>query len=337
MMDIAARLGVSHQTVSRVINGMPDVAAATRVRIQKVLDEVGYRPNLTARHLVSRRSSVLGFVTFGIGLYGPSQTMLNIEQAAKEAGYNVMLAGIARENVEEIRRAVNELCAHRVAGILMHLPLEIDLALLRDLCRNVPFVAMDSDFGFEAPSVLVQQEGASRRATKHLIDLGHRHIAFLRAPLVWRAARLRYKGWSRALKAAKLVPGPCVEGDWSARSGYAAASELIKNHRGQFTALVVANDQMALGAIRAFEESGIRVPADVSVVGFDDIPEAECFRPPLTTMRQDFGTIGKLGVQCLLRQLSGDTSAPLISTVNPTLVKRQSTAPPATKHRRQGT
>jgi DNA-binding LacI/PurR family transcriptional regulator len=328
MNDVAARCGVSYQTVSRVINGMPDVADATRSRVRRALEELGYRPNLTARHLVSRRSTVIGLVTFATGLYGPSQTMINVEEAAKETGYSVMFAGIGEENVEEIRVAVDELCAHRVAGILMHFPLEIDLRLLRDLCRNVPLVAMDSDFGFEAPSVLVRQERASRRATEHLITLGHRQIACLRAPLIWRAARLRYQGWLKALKAARLRPGPCVEGDWTSRGGFEAAQELIKNYRGQFTALVVENDQMALGAIRAFEDNGIRVPSEVSVVGFDDIPEAEFFRPPLTTVKQDFVSIGKLGIRCLVEQLSGGLPSPKVYTVTPTFVERLSTRPP---------
>jgi DNA-binding LacI/PurR family transcriptional regulator len=258
--------------------------------------------------------------------------MINVEEAAKEAGYSVMFAGISEENVEEIRQAVIDLCTHRVAGILMHLPLEIDLRLLRDLCRNVPLVAMDSDFGFVAASVLVHQEQASRMATRNLIKLGHRQIGCLRAPLVWRAARLRYQGWLKALKAARLHPGPCVEGDWSSRGGFEAAHELMKNHRGRFTALVVANDQMALGAIRAFEENGIRVPSDVSVVGFDDIPEAEFFRPPLTTVKQDFGCVGKLGIRCLVEQLSGVSRSPTVYTLTPTFIKRASTSAPPRGH-----
>ena len=328
MNDVAVHCGVSYQTVSRVVNSLPDVAASTRSRVQGALEELGYRPNMTARHLVTRRSTVIGHVSFATGLYGPSQTMINLEEAAKRAGYSVMFAGISEENVEEIRHAVNELCSHRIAGILMHLPLEIDLRVLRNVCRNVPLVAMDSDFGFETPSVLVRQEQASRLATNYLIKLGHQRIACLRAPLIWRAARLRYEGWLKALKAARLHPGPCVEGDWSSRGGFEAGHELIKKHRRQFTALVVANDQMALGAIRAFEENGIRVPGDASVVGFDDIPEAEFFRPPLTTVKQDFVTIGKLGVRLLIEQLSGVTLSPKVRAVTPTLVERLSTGVP---------
>lgn len=327
MTDVAARCGVSYQTVSRVINNMPEVAEDTRARVLKAVQELGYRPNMTARHLVSRRSTVLGHVSFATGLYGPSQTMLNVEEAAKDAGYSVMFAGIAEENVDEIRRAVNELCAHRVAGILIHLPLEIDLSMLRNLCQNVPLVAMDSDLGFKTSAVLVKQKSGSRMATQHLIDLGHRQIACLRASLAYRAARLRYQGWLSTLKAAELNPGPCVEADWSSRGGFEAARELIKNHWGKFTALVVANDQMALGAIRAFREAGASIPDEISIVGFDDIPESGFFLPPLTTVQQDFVKIGKLGVQCLLEQIGSGGAGLRTYTVVPTFIERASTAP----------
>jgi DNA-binding LacI/PurR family transcriptional regulator len=331
--DVAAQSGVSYQTVSRVINEMPDVADATRQRVTKVLDRLGYRPNLTARHLVSRRSTVIGVVTFATGLYGPSQIVLNVERAARANGYNIMFAGIPEENVEEIHRAVDTLCAHRVAGILMHLPLEIDLRRLRDVCKTVPVVAIDSDFGFEVPSVFVQQEKASRMLTKHLIDLGHKQIAYLRAPVVWRASRLRYQGWLKALKAARLKPGPCIEGDWSSRGGFEATLELIKHHKNRFTALVAANDQMALGAIRAFEENGLQVPRDVSIVGFDDIPEAAFFRPPLTTVKQDFDAVGKLGVRCLIDQFNNETPpSTQTNTVRPIFFERASTAKPRRKN-----
>jgi LacI family transcriptional regulator len=132
-----------------------------------------------------------------------------------------------------------------------------------------------------------------------------------------------------ALKAARLSPGPFAEGDWTSVSGFEATLDLIKNHREEFTALVVANDQMALGAIRAFEESGIRVPADVSVVGFDDIPEAAFFRPPLSTVKQDFTAVGQLGFQCLITQWTGASVSPKIYTVNPTFVERYSASGPS--------
>ncbi|MBV9643404.1 MAG: substrate-binding domain-containing protein [Verrucomicrobia bacterium] len=327
--DVAALTGVSYQTVSRVINGMPEVSATTRARIQKVLAEVGFRPNLTARQLASKRSTTVGLVTFATNFYGPSQIMVNSEQASKEFGLTFMFSGILEPSTRDIRRAVDELCAHQVCGILIHLPWEVDLRDLQDVCRDVPIVAADSDFGFECPSVFINQELGSRKATRHLLQVGHKKVAHIRGPVLWRAAKLRYIGWQKELKAARLPLGPVVDGDWTAESGFKAAQELISNHWGKFTAIVVANDQMALGAIRAFEESSIRIPQKISLVGFDDIPEAGFFRPPLSTIKQDFASLGRLSIQCLMAKV--DPSQPPLTnrTIQPFFIERASTAPPA--------
>ena len=220
---------------------------------------------------------------------------------------------------------MNELCSHQVGGVLIHLPLDIDLQHLQDVCRNVPLVAIDSVFGFKAHSVFVDQQLGSRFVTRHLVSLGHRKIAYLRAPLVWRASRLRFRGFLKELKVSNLEPGPIVEADWSARGGFEAVSSLLATNPAEFTALIAANDQMAFGAIRAFEEAGIEVPEKVSVAGFDDIPEAGYLRPPLTTVRQDFATLAKLSVQCLLDQLDDPKRSPGNRTIRPSLVLRQST------------
>jgi DNA-binding LacI/PurR family transcriptional regulator len=327
--DIATACGVSYQTVSRAINGMGDISKETRSRVLKAADKLGYRPNMAARHLVTRQSTVIGIITPDVSLYGATQVMVSVGKTAREAGYSLMLAELREESDDEIRRAVDELCAYRVAGILMF-QVEIDIRVLRDSFRNVPFVGMNSDFGDEAPSVLVDQESASEMATNHLINLGHSQIAYIRGPQGNFVARRRYQGWLTALKQAGCSPGPLVEGDFSAKSGFTAASALAANHRGRFTGVVAANDQMALGAIRAFEENGIRVPGDISIVGFDDMPEAEFFRPPLSTVKHDFARIGQLGVRCLLAQLSGVSSFPKLHAVKPTFVERLSaTAPPS--------
>src|SRR5262245_60817765 len=169
--DIAAACGVSYQTVSRAINGMDDISRETRSRILKVVDRLGYRPNMAARHLATRQSTVIGIVTSDIGLYGATQVMVSVGKAAREAGYALMLAELPDEGVEEIRRAIDGLCAHRVAGILMF-QVEADFQALRDSFKNVPFVGMNSDFGQEVPAVFVDQEDASEMATHHLLHRG---------------------------------------------------------------------------------------------------------------------------------------------------------------------
>jgi DNA-binding LacI/PurR family transcriptional regulator len=323
MKNVAALSGVSYQTVSRVINGMPDVSDKTRKRVQKVMKKVGFRPNMTARQLRSRRSTTVGLVTFATGFYGPSQVLTNSEQCVKELGFGFMFSGIVEESIDEIRRAVDELCAYQVCGILIHLPLQVDLRDLQDLSRNVPLVAVDSDFGFQAPSVVIDNELGSRIATRHLIERQHQKIAYLQGPPGWRASKQRYLGWQKELKAARLAPGPLFQGDWSAGSGFGAVKKMLARSWGKFTALLVANDQMALGAIRAFQESGIRIPEDISIVGFDDIPEAGFFGPPLSTMKQDFGALGNLSVQCLVEHLNGVQAGNY--SIRPTFIERKST------------
>jgi DNA-binding LacI/PurR family transcriptional regulator len=325
--DVAAACGVSYQTVSRAINGMGDISKETRSRVLKVAEKLGYRPNMAARNLVTRQSTVLGIITRHLELYGSTQVMVSVAEAARTAGYGLMFSELEEESVDEIRRAVDELCSHRVAGILLF-QVEVDVRVLRDSFRNAPFVGLNSDFGYEAPSVLVDQEGASEMATDHLIDLGHSEIAHIRGPDGYFVAQRRYQGWLNALKRAHCNPGPLEKGDFSARSGFEAANALIENHRGRFTAVFAANDQMALGAIRAFEESGFRVPRDISIVGFDDMPETEFFRPPLSTVKHDFARLGQLGVQCLLAQLSGLSSFPKLHVIKPTFVQRLSTCAP---------
>jgi DNA-binding LacI/PurR family transcriptional regulator len=325
--DIAVRTGVSYQTVSRVLNGMPHVSPATRERVQAMIEKVDFRPNMTARQLASQRSTTVGLVTFATGFYGPAQILANCEQASKEMDLSFMFRGIVEQNTPEIRRAVNELCAHQVCGILLYLPLRINLRDLQDVFRNVPIVAVDSNLGCKCPGIYIDQELGSRIATRHLIQLRHKKIAYLQGPLFWRAAEQRFKGWLKELKAANLHPGPVITGDWTAESGFEAARKLIAENWGEYSALVVANDQMALGAIRAFEESGVQIPQAISVVGFDDIPEAAYFRPPLSTIKQDFAALARASVECLMGQVNQNQPIRL-RTIQPILVGRESTAAP---------
>jgi LacI family transcriptional regulator len=236
-----------------------------------------------------------------------------------------MFSGILEQSNRAICHAVDELCAHQVCGILIHLPWDIDLRDLQVICRDVPLVAVDSHLGFECSSVFIRQESGSRRATRHLIELGHKKIAYLRGPVFWRTAQLRYSGWQKEMKDASLTLGPMVDGDWTAESGFEAAETLISKHWGKFTAIVAANDQMALGAIRALEEHSVRVPQDVSLIGFDDIPEAGFFRPPLSTVKQDFAALGQVSLQYLMAMIN-PTGVDLPSRfIQPFVIQRQST------------
>ncbi|HEY2123378.1 MAG TPA: substrate-binding domain-containing protein [Chthoniobacterales bacterium] len=322
--DVAARAGVSYQTVSRVVNVDPHVKNETRARVTEAMVELHYRPNVAARHLASRRSRTIGFIG-SLLYYGPVRVMLGVEQTAKKHGYNVMIVELAKVNAEEIRSAVEELCARQVDGIVILVSLDLDLEFIRTERGEIPLIAVDVDLGSDLPAVLVDQEKGSFLAIRHVTGLGHRRIAFICGPMGWRASRLRKEGWMKALKSAGLSPGPIYEGDWTPRSGYEATQRLICEHRGEFSAVVVANDHMALGVLSAFSENGIKVPDEVSVLGFDGLPETAFYHPPLSTIYQDFGALGEVALEYLLEVINRPNAKPNRYILKPELVSRKST------------
>ena len=324
--DVAARCGVSYQTVSRVVNDSPLVAEKTRARVLKAIAELGYRPNLAARRLATRRSSVIGMVGTKVTYYGPAQVMVSIEETAKRRGYNLMFAGIQHPNKAQLAAAINELCEHQVDGLVLGVRVKGGADFIRKLCRGVPFVALDAGAASDVPTVIVDQQHGMGLATQHLLDLGHRRIACIAGPPGWSASKERRKGWGRTLKNAGLEPGPCVEGDWSAGSGYAAIGRLLEAAPGRFTAIVASNDHMALGALRALHAEGLEVPGHISLVGYDDLPESPFFEPPLTTVHHDFAAQGERCVDMLLRLINGQPAEPPLQLLYPELVIRNSTA-----------
>lgn len=330
--DVARMSGVSYQTVSRVINDHPYVADDTRQRVLKAIEELDYRPNRAAQSLAGHRSRTLGMITFGLNNYGPAQMMINIEHAARQAGYDLIFVNASDAQLGSMRTAVDHVRRWEVDGLLLITPVQgITYAELQALCGNSPIVQICTQPGSSAPSVIVDQELGTRQVVEHLITVGHRHFAEIRGPQPWFDAQARHDSLQATLADAGLALGLSTEGDWSPHSGYDAACALLRR-RGSgaaaFSALVVANDQMAIGAIRALQEHGLRVPQDVSVVGFDDIPEAAFTNPPLTTVRQEFDQMGQQGVEYLI-EIIGNPSMPKGQRIiAPHLVLRQSSAPP---------
>jgi DNA-binding LacI/PurR family transcriptional regulator len=324
--DVAARCGVSYQTVSRVVNRSPLVAEKTRAQVLKAIAELGYRPNLAARRLATRRSSVIGMVGTKVTYYGPAQVLVSIEETAKRHGYNLMFAGIQHPRKAQLTAAINELCEHQVDGLVLGVRLKGGAEFIRQLCRGVPCVALDGGYASDVPTVIVDEQHGTRLATQHLLDLGHRQIACIAGPPDWSASKERREGWVQTLTHAGLEPGRCVEGDWSARSGYAAIAELLESAPRQFTAVVAANDHMALGALRALHARGIQVPGQISLVGYDDLPESAFFEPPLTTIHHDFAGQGKRCVELLLRLINRQPAEPPSQRLQPELVVRETTA-----------
>ncbi len=332
MADVARIAGVSHQTVSRVLNHHPNVRPATRDRVLAAIEELGYRRNLSARALVTRRTNTLGVVAFDTTLYGPASTLFGLEQAARDAGYFISIVSLKTINRKTVGEALDYLAAQAVDGLIAIAPQVEAAAAVSALQGNVPVVAVEGGEADGMPVVAVDQVRGAELATRHLLDLGHRTVWHVAGPVDWLEADGRQRGWRATLQNAGREVPPVVEGDWSPRSGYAAGRRIIDEARaGRATAVFVANDQMALGLLRAFDESGIRVPHDVSVVGFDDIPEAEFLTPPLTTVRQDFAEVGRKSIALLLDLMeTGPRPEAERIVVPPVLVTRASSTAPAT-------
>jgi DNA-binding LacI/PurR family transcriptional regulator len=328
MSDVGRLAGVSHQTVSRVLNGHPNVRPETRRRVLAAMSELGYRPNLPARALATGRSHTLGVVSFDTTLYGPASTLLGIERAAHEAGYFIVVASMEALDRASLIDAVERLRIQRVDGILAVAPLKVAAEALPHVPDEIPLVAVEGGPPGEVPVVEVDQLAGARSATRHLLDLGHATVWHISGPADFLEAERRLEGWRETLAAAGTEEPPPLSGDWSARSGYDLGRRLAGDR--EVTAIFVANDQMALGALRALHEAGRSVPGDVSVVGFDDIPEAAYFLPPLTTIRQDFDELGRRSLRLLLRVIEGGDRRTAVP-VAPELVVRASTGVPAAR------
>jgi DNA-binding LacI/PurR family transcriptional regulator len=323
MADVAKLAGVSLQTVSRVINDSPHVREVTRRRVEDAMRKLEYRPNPVARALVTGRSRTLGVVSFDTTLFGPASTLFGIERAAHDAGYFVSIVSLRSLTRSAVLDAVERLRAQGVDGVLVIAPQESASQAILHLPQDVPVVATEAGPGESVPLVAVDQVEGARLATQHLLDLGHPTVWHISGPRDWLEAQDRVQGWRSTLEAAGAATPPVLVGDWSARAGHELGRELAANP--EITAVFVANDQMALGFLRSLHEEGRRIPADISVVGFDDIPEAEYFTPPLTTVRQNFNEMGRRSLHLLLEQLESGAREPVRETVPPELVVRAST------------
>jgi len=323
MSDVGRLAGVSHQTVSRVVNGSPHVRAETRQRVIAAMRELGYRPNSVARALATGRTNTLGVVSFDTTLYGPASTLFGIERAAHEAGYFIIVASLKALDRESVADAIERLRLHGVDGILVIAPHQQAADALMDAPDDIPLAAVEAGPAGGVPVVEVDQFAGAARATRHLLDLGHETVWHLAGPTDWLESAKRMEGWRRTLEEAGVDPPPALIGDWSASAGYELGLQLSSD--SAVTAVFVANDQMALGVLRAMHEARREIPREVSIVGFDDIPEAPYFTPPLTTVRQDFNEIGTRSVRMLLGMMENGERLEPGSMVAPELIVRAST------------
>lgn len=323
IFDVARLAGVSHQTVSRVLNEHPHVRDSTRQRVREAVTQLRYRPNVAARAMVNKRSRNLGLITTGSPDYGPSATVLGFTSAARQAQYAVTISTAVDTQAASLAASIDLLLGQQVAAIVLVASQQAVLNGMHGIEPEVPMVAVESSGLSPLPNVSINQYAGAQLATEHLISLGHRDILHLAGPADNMDATERLRGWRDTLAKHGLVARPPLPGDWSPGSGYRLGIEAARPGP-DFTAVFSANDQMALGCLHAFREHGLGVPDAVSIIGFDDIPEAEHFDPPLTTMRQDFRQLGEDIMDLVVATLAGDATGGGTRHV-PTLMVRHST------------
>jgi LacI family transcriptional regulator len=333
--DVATAAGVSHQTVSRVINNRPDVADETRRRVWKVINELNYQPSAIARSLIRQRSFTLGVVTAGLKYVGPSRTLSGITEAAEEMGYTLVLKELPRFDTNDIQPLLNSLMGRQVDGIIWAVPeIGTNRAWLEGqppaLAAPLIFLTMRARPALSSVSIDNYRGGCL--ATEHLLAQGYQYIGHISGPLDWWEARQRMAGWQDTLRQAgrPVADHHWASGNWSAASGEKAISPLLDAYP-EMDALFVANDQMALAVLQVACRRGLRIPQDLAVVGFDGIPEAGYYWPPLTTVYQDLRELGCTAVRQLswAIEASHQQEAPVGSvalSIQPELIVRESSA-----------
>ncbi len=320
LRDVARTAGVSYQTVSRVINNHANVSLATRERVLEAIDTLDYHPNRAAQLLQTERSQTIEVI---MPYFGFNRILYDMARATHQFGYHFVISAI---DSDEFAYALKSASARFIDGLILtpQIPLIDDYDELKELSQGIPFVQIGAHVGMNLPSVIYDQAQGARLATQHLIDLGHQTIAEVSGPLENYDAHGRHEGWLATMNDNGLDTRLSIEGDFTTEGGYRVMSQLL-DQGATFTAVFIANDSMALGAQTALREHGLCIPDDVSVVGFDDIPEAAHFVPALTTVRQDFALLGRLAVEYIV-SLIEDPDTPIYQRVlPPRLVIRAST------------
>jgi DNA-binding LacI/PurR family transcriptional regulator len=329
-VDVARLASVSQKTVSRVMNNEPHVSPAVRSRVLDAAHQLGYRRNTAARALNLGRFQRIGVVSLGSSLYGPATLLAELERAVRDTAYSLSVVSTVEGQPHAIADAIDSLLSQGVDGVVLSEPIDEGQTVRLD----VPVVSFGELVGLDGPSVDVtglDGAAASRVATEHLLSLGHRTVWHVSGRQGFGPARDRASGWLQALAAGGAPEPPVLDGDWTPASGYAAGVALART--AGVTAVFAANDEMAIGVIRALNDAGLAVPERVSVVGFDDIPVAAYVSPPLTTIRQDFAVMAARALALLIERIDGRGEPPEHDDLPIELVVRKSTASPPNDHR----
>ena len=331
--EVASAAGVSTQTVSRVINKRPDVSTDTRKRVQNVIEQLGYRPSALARSLIQQRSYTLGVVTAGLRFIGPSRTLSGITGAAEEKGYSLLLKELPQFDTTDLTTIFQALHDRHVDGIIWAVP---EVGHNRkwinhnSLENGIPMVYLAMEPRDDILVVSIDNFLGARLAVSHLLEQGYRHIGHVAGPMDWWEAQQRMIGWKDAISntGIKSEANQWAEGNWSSASGVEAIEKLFAQYP-EMDSVFVGNDQMALGVLQVATQKGLRIPDDLGIVGFDNIPESAYFSPPLTTIQQDQYAIGKVAVEQIihiietgLEGLQPERSNSFV--LSPALVVRQS-------------
>ncbi|MBL8130963.1 MAG: LacI family DNA-binding transcriptional regulator [Anaerolineae bacterium] len=324
--DIAAVAGVSAQTVSRVVNNQEGVSDDTRQRIQAIMDELNYRPNIAARVLNSQKTFLLEAVLVDVGYMGEiGDTIAEMAKTAKDAGYDIIFSIIT---AAELETTLKQSAARMIDGFILLAPrLRHSDETMARLSQGIPFVRMSNQLGTSLPSVTYDFRLGTQLLMEYLVSLGHRQIAEISGPLEQLNALARHEEWQQFLLGHGLPLGPSIAVDYGMQPGYEAAHRLLEGGEA-FTAVFAGNDDLALGVLRAFSEAGIRVPAEVSVIGFDDARHAAFVQPSLTTIRLDLVALGRIAAKYLIELIEDDAMIPHQRVLTPELIVRESTAPP---------
>lgn len=332
LADVARRAGVSGQTVSRVVHGAHVVTLATTTRVQLAIDELGYRPNGAARALKAGRTNTVGVVTADSTLHGSTSLLYAVERAVRAAGFFVSVSSVSANDRAQIVRAARSLQSQGADGLLVLCAVPGRETVIAADDVDVPVVLAWAHPGSRWACASVDEHQAAREITTHLLSLGHPTVHHVSGPADHPSSARRRQGWRSALAAAGApVPTP-VPGDWGAQAGYAAGRRLATDEG--VTAVFCANDQTALGVLRALAEAGRAVPRAVSVVGFDGSADSEFYQPPLTTVRIDFDGLGRRCVELLRRQILDPAHAPTTVLLPAQVVLRSSHAAPSRRRTR---